>query len=594
MKMNLTQFLKRVDADASNMTQEQLVVFLHNIARTLPENQRIEFLRKLNNVNDSTDIEKIISEVEKRNVSELLINLKQIKQDLALIENGELRLVGNLNEEYDDWYNSEEDEFLFEDPKGVLKIIENACNMVHQCVDCELLKEGYELASILLTIAILVEGDYSDYTDETLYMVDLEREGLTTYSFRRLVLDALYAAYQSNPLEKRPEILYHIICNSECDDITLENMMQEGKEDFEQQEEFLDAWICFLGEHIGREAERLIQEAVMLKNNFVKSLEYARKFSAYHPGIYEQIMLQTAAKGKDKEVFSVGQEALHNIQKQYLVRSRIALLTAGASLCLGRQEEAELCWLEAFQSETKPIHYIRLICESYDSSKFRECTKKIYHSEFEKTKKDKYNRYQSGELCENKMDSQSYYMVAFLDGEFQHVIMNGMNVKDALGWSSTFMKTGIALFLLYLYQGEDLHRGCRTMCEDIVRSIGFTVEEYSKGLSRTFELNDVELFWNLFGRWKNSNVLPEADQERIINKLDKWIQMRVEGIMQNNRRNYYGECAAFVAAFGEVKESRGERNGKDNIFEAYRTEYSRRSAFHDEMRAYGMKDRKRK
>lgn len=209
--MNLTQFLKRVDADASNMTQEQLVIFLHNIARTLPQNQRIEFLRKLSNVNGSTDAEIIVSEVEERNVSELLINLKKIKHDLALIENGELRLVGNLNEEYDYWYNSEADEFLFEDPQGVLKIIENACNMVHQCVDYELLKEGYEFANILLTIAILVEEDYSDYRDETLYLVDLKREGLTTYNFRRLVLDALYAAFQSNPLERRPEIIYHII-----------------------------------------------------------------------------------------------------------------------------------------------------------------------------------------------------------------------------------------------------------------------------------------------------------------------------------------------------------------------------------------------
>lgn len=166
------------------------------------------------------------------------------------------------------------------------------------------------------------------------------------------------------------------------------------------------------------------------------------------------------------------------------------------------------------------------------------------------------------------MDSQSYYMVAFFDGEFQHVINEGMNVKNAVGWSSTFMKSGIALFLLSLYSGEQLSQGCRKMCENVVCSIEFTVQEYSKGLSRTFELNDVEAFWNLFGRWKNSNVLTEADQEMIINKLDQWIQMRVEGIMQNNRRNYYGECAAFVAAFGEVRESRGERNAKDNIFEA--------------------------
>ena len=44
------------------------------------------------------------------------------------------------------------------------------------------------------------------------------------------------------------------------------------------------------------------------------------------------------------------------------------------------------------------------------------------------------------------------------------------------------------------------------------------------------------------------------------------ITMRVKGIMESNRRNYYGECAAFIAALGEVKESRGgmERESKIN------------------------------
>lgn len=37
------------------------------------------------------------------------------------------------------------------------------------------------------------------------------------------------------------------------------------------------------------------------------------------------------------------------------------------------------------------------------------------------------------------------------------------------------------------------------------------------------------------------------------------MKKRVEAIMGANRRNYYGECAAYIAAIGEVKEKLGEK-----------------------------------
>ena len=59
--------------------------------------------------------------------------------------------------------------------------------------------------------------------------------------------------------------------------------------------------------------------------------------------------------------------------------------------------------------------------------------------------------------------------------------------------------------------------------------------------------------------------------------------------MNANRRNYYEECAAFVAALGEVLESRGKQGAKNALMEKYRMEYNRRRAFHEELRRYGMK-----
>ena len=47
MKMNLTRFLKEVENILDTMSSQQLMAFIHDMARTLPENQRNSFLNKL-------------------------------------------------------------------------------------------------------------------------------------------------------------------------------------------------------------------------------------------------------------------------------------------------------------------------------------------------------------------------------------------------------------------------------------------------------------------------------------------------------------------------------------------------------------------
>ena len=47
-----------------------------------------------------------------------------------------------------------------------------------------------------------------------------------------------------------------------------------------------------------------------------------------------------------------------------------------------------------------------------------------------------------------------FFLLRFLDGQFMDVLDNGLNKSAALGWTGTFMKQGIALYLLYLYEGQ--------------------------------------------------------------------------------------------------------------------------------------------
>ena len=175
----------------------------------------------------------------------------------------------------------------------------------------------------------------------------------------------------------------------------------------------------------------------------------------------------------------------------------------------------------------------------------------------------------------------------FLNGQFMEEVRNSMNVKEALGWSGTFMKEGLALYSLLLYEGSGFAKGIKKMQQDSMVALQFTKESYQKGLATDFSQNDLELFENCFAQWKKTVQINDEDKEKIICHMEKVIEKRVDGIMKANRRNYYGECAAFIAALGEIKESRGEKGAKQKIMQHYASEYPRRSAFRAELAAYG-------
>lgn len=45
--MNLLKFLEHVDQEANAMSKGELAGFVHDMARTLPESGRLDFLRKI-------------------------------------------------------------------------------------------------------------------------------------------------------------------------------------------------------------------------------------------------------------------------------------------------------------------------------------------------------------------------------------------------------------------------------------------------------------------------------------------------------------------------------------------------------------------
>lgn len=614
--MNLTKFLKIVDCTMGKLTKEKLEAVLHDIARTIPEHQREEFIERmerLGNINikkklqNAEENETGDSKKEKQNQMmnhidagyrhELQEKTLQIQKKLQQIEEEELCIVGEINDEYDDWYNSSVEEFIFQDPQGVADILETACSVIHQCVDAELYAEAYEIADRLLTIRICVDGDYADFGCGGLTLQEMVNQPICRIDYDQLVLDTLYAAYQAKPLRERPEAVYQVFKNANCSDMKLETLLQAGNTELKEVDEFLPLWIAYLGECRGNQEDSLLSEAVALQNNLEKELQYARQFYALHPGLYEQILKKNRPDKNAEEMLAIGKEALAVIPIEYRIRSRIALQTAEYAGQMGKREEMEDCWLEAFRSDTRPVHYLRLAVESQDFSKYQDTVRIIYQQYAKKDEPGYDMSTYISDLRRNVVGSVPYAMLKFLDGNWTDIIHVDMNVKDSVGWSGTFMKSGMALFLLYLYKGmsdsiESLPAGCNAMCRKIVMESLFTAQEYVQGLDYSVQKEDTLLFWECFSKWKEKVSMPKAEQEKLIEKLENWVERRVEGIMKGNYRRCYRECAEYVAALGEVKESRGEMNGKAYFMESYRAAYSRRTAFHGELRAMGMRGKR--
>ena len=176
----------------------------------------------------------------------------------------------------------------------------------------------------------------------------------------------------------------------------------------------------------------------------------------------------------------------------------------------------------------------------------------------------------------------------YFDARFEEMIDQFMKPGNGIGWSSTFMKEGIALMLMSLDAGTGSRPGMSAMREIAIRACSFNREAYCEGTDGISSSSDSALFQDCFDKWKSQTVLPKNVYELWTAKIDQWIALRVSAIMNANRRNYYGECAAFIAALGEVQES-GRPGYKDYLMEQYKAAYSRRRAFHDELRRYGMR-----
>jgi len=440
--MLMTNFLRMVDKLTVSMNKDQLIGFIHNEARILNENERDEFLTRLNEFANPS-AEKITTPTPEKVPDEMIGNLSSLYEKLDLIKSGEVVLTSEYNEEYDDWYNDEADIYVYHDPEHIADTILSACQMLHRLTDWKKYDEALKLSRTLLELGIEVEHEEGD--DETFTFGDLFDHELISADYEKIVLDMLYAAYMALPLSECTETVYDFIELSECRNINLEKLMQHSTRELPHIPEFLDSWIEYLCEQSGDLAETLLREAVMMIADNEKLVRYAEKYSATHPCIYDAL-LEKNPFDDTKEAVQVGIKALEIIPAQYTVRSNIALATAEYALTSNDTERAEHCWLETFRSDPTAANLLRLMTMHSHFADTEQEVRAIISSDNKQPQQSDYVFGRAKELGSHYLSKEDKYRLLFLLGDYMDILRQGMKPQKELGWSGTFLKCGIPLF----------------------------------------------------------------------------------------------------------------------------------------------------
>ena len=594
--MNLTSFMNKVFQKTNSMSKGQMLSFITRYARTLPEEERDKYIQYLTKEEDVRDVKANDA------ADHVLMAQKDIKseadktmQELERVQSGELEIFAYFDEEYDSWdYEYDRDEYTYSDPEGVLQTVSVAINLVHRCIDCENYIIAMELSEKVLELNVKVGGDYCEYESDSMSFRELVDAGLVNREMSDFMIDALYSVYFVKKGNARLTGMFELFeTASPISDIMLEKVMQAGGNELLDFSEFLSDWIPFLGEKSGRLPDTLLSEAVSLLDDFEREADAAAKLAKTHPHLYQDVLERYAAYIEDKVLLRHAQKALTTIPPDKVVRGDIALLAAGYALRLEKNKLAEECWVEALRSDTTPVNLLRLMNESNNYVDYRDDAISVCES----VQTDRYYSYYSRQLGdENRVSEITYYSLAFFTGQFEKVLKKGLNNKQNLGWSGSFMKPGIALFLLCLYNGgmNELPVGCDAMRERVVRELQFSTEEYQKGLVREMAENDGVLFSECFQKWKDTEGMKRDTQKKVLKKISTLISDRTAAILGGKYRNHYYDCAAYVAAYGEVLESRGESGAKRKTLDDYHQAYIRYNAFTGELRKFGLMTGKRR
>lgn len=568
--------------DVKELSREELQNVILRMQEMLSEEQK-QSLQEIIREYTKPDVDET-SQPEQSRMSQELVEekMRQIQKWQEKIDEGEIYLNTEEYEDYSSGYWDADWITEYYDNQGVGDKIMYMIRFAEDCVDDMRYQEANEIYEWLWEMSVFTDNEFSDPIDIEV----LEDNNLIHTDMKRLALLTLYADYQRLPPEKRVEDMYLYFSFSTFSKMHIEEIFHVGKEKLKDTERFWKDWIELLKSKSGDMEARLLKEAVLYCKGIEGLLEMAEENVSIHPSLYLAVMDEYEKGHFYEKIEEVGKDALDNIDANLSIRGEIALKTAYVSSHLMHEEEMmQFCW-ECFCSDSTVKNYLRLFGTEEMAKRYGMRGKEVL---INRIKGDQENNWKNSEFRRNMIDDYMYNSLNFYTGDFENVKNISKNPKGSLGWSSSFIRSGIRLFLIYLYEKTLPSKAAAS----IAAYIGFP--DIKDGESRMYFENEileechkhkVSEFWNYFQRWKRHFPMGEEERKRYLSWAEKIVYSRADAIVSGQHRNHYGEVAGLLAIVGEIKESMGMSGAKSEIFVQYKNKFPRHSSFQKEMKYY--------
>ena len=537
--MESKEFYRKINEYIKEIKREEIVDFVSNIIRKIPESKFEEILCMINM--DNT----YLSNIEIKN------RINEYKEKFKEIEEGNLYFYAEQYEDYSYGWDDWKIEYYDRDNLGdVIKdSVEYAVNLVNH--------KKYNYAKEIFDM--ILETNYQAFDEDMgesfeISLLDIREYELISVNISILCLYIIYVTYQISS-NKVKDIYNYFKDNPNFINISIEDSFKLGTEQLTGLDDFYLEWINFLSGIKGDIEYRLLREA-LIYTDYIGYERYINQITKNHPKIYIDIFNYLQEENKINELIDLGNKVLKTINIKSKVGSDIALYLANIDT-----ENIEDYICEAFTFNTNVLNLLRIINNGYYEKHKDDIKSKIIYS----------NAKESEET--NIIDKETYYLLHFFIGNFETFYNESIKHKRLLGWTNSFEKTAVYLWLLLLNETNKKTKSYLKLLSNIFSDIGYSEKE------NQFLEEDIDEIWK---KWKSNFKIDENIKNKAIKWLEGLIENRVEAIMEGNYRKSYNKAALLIVAYGEMISSQNVET-KEEYIKYYINKYSRRSAFKSEL-----------
>lgn len=513
--------------------------------------------------------------------------LAQYKDWMNQIDEGELYLNTEEYEDYSAGYWDSDWVTEYYDNQGIGDKIHSILRFAKDCVDDRRYREANLLYEWLWEMCIYTDSEFGD--DEAADLELLAEKEIIHADLEQAALLTLYADYQVLEADKRAEDMYLYFTHDSFQKIRIEDMFYVGRENLAGTQQFMREWIALLKTKSGDVESRLLQEVVLYSEGVDGLVKIADENCKTHPSLYLAAMEEYEKTHDYGKMEELGKWALEKLDVRLRIRSEAALRAAWAASNLKHEElMMQFCW-ESFRSDSTDKNFLRLFGTKEMAEKYGLRGKEVLDARITGEAQE-YVRNQ--ELCQNNMNDFQFYRLSFYTGDFKLAREKSKNPKGSLGWSARFIRDGLRLILLYLYEKPEPSKAAG----GIAAYLGFhdfsgkTESRYTLSFEREIEERSREcktsVFWAYFQRWKQYFPMEQAERKRFFNWAEKIVYSRADAIVSGQHRNHYGASAELLAMVAEIKEDMGTPGARQMVFAEYKRKFPRHSSFQAEMKYY--------